>query len=137
MSLMMNNEEKYEYWLDIAQYDLATAETMYRDGRWLYVVFMCQQAIEKLVKGLYGLYLPDTPPKLHDINAIFAKFENKLQEQCSAENTVLFDQLSAFYLNNRYPEYTKKLSAAVTEDRAKEILEKSKRAFAWLETLKP
>jgi HEPN domain-containing protein len=26
-------------------------------GRWLYVVFMCQQAIEKLCKGLYLLYI--------------------------------------------------------------------------------
>jgi HEPN domain-containing protein len=28
----MTNEEKYEYWLDIAQYDLKTAESMYKDG---------------------------------------------------------------------------------------------------------
>jgi HEPN domain-containing protein len=133
----MTNEEKFEYWLDIAQYDLVTAESMYNAGRWLYVVFMCQQAIEKLVKGLYCLYLQDTPPKIHDINAVFAQFEDKLKEQCSTENTVLFDQLTAFYLNNRYPEYKKKLSATVTEDKAEDILEKSRRAFTWLLTLKP
>jgi HEPN domain-containing protein len=53
----MNSQEKYEYWLDIANYDLETASAMLAGSRWLYVVFMCQQAIEKLVKGLYILYI--------------------------------------------------------------------------------
>jgi hypothetical protein len=34
----MDAQKKYEYWLDIAQYDLDTAETMLVGGRWLYVV---------------------------------------------------------------------------------------------------
>ncbi|MDR2670629.1 MAG: HEPN domain-containing protein, partial [Oscillospiraceae bacterium] len=50
----MDGLEKFEYWLDIAKYDLTVAESMLRDGHWLYVVFMCQQAVEKLVKGLYS-----------------------------------------------------------------------------------
>lgn len=47
----MNNVEKYDYWEEIATYDLETAEAMLASGRYLYVVFMCQQAIEKLMKG--------------------------------------------------------------------------------------
>ena len=54
----MNNEEKYKYWLDIAEYDLETARAMYISGRYLYVAFMCQQAVEKNSKGpsrsIYG-----------------------------------------------------------------------------------
>jgi len=37
----MTSEEKYEYWLDLANYDLKSANAMYSKGRWLYVVFMC------------------------------------------------------------------------------------------------
>ncbi|MBN6204898.1 HEPN domain-containing protein [Ralstonia pickettii] len=51
----MNDKEKFEHWRDIAKYDLDTAEAMYQAGRYLYVVFMCQQSIEKLVKGLHVL----------------------------------------------------------------------------------
>jgi HEPN domain-containing protein len=47
-------QEKYDYWLDIAKYDLDTADAMLDSKRWLYVVFMCQQAVEKLTKGLYS-----------------------------------------------------------------------------------
>ena len=38
---------KVAYWLDIADYDLDTAEAMYQTGRRLYVAFMCHQTIEK------------------------------------------------------------------------------------------
>ena len=51
----MTAEEKYAYWLELASYDLESAGAMNAAGRWFYVVFMCQQAIEKLCKGLYTL----------------------------------------------------------------------------------
>ena len=44
----MTLEEKYTYWLELADYDLESANAMFKTGRWFYVVFMCQQAIEKL-----------------------------------------------------------------------------------------
>lgn len=46
----MTSEEKVHYWLDIAAYDIETAEAMYQTGRWLYVAFMCHQVIEKTPK---------------------------------------------------------------------------------------
>ena len=36
----MTADEKYEYWLDIAQYDLKSASAMYSKGRWLYAAFL-------------------------------------------------------------------------------------------------
>jgi len=58
----MTREEKFEYWLEIAKYDLKTAEAMFESKRWLYVVFMCEQAIKKLVKGLYMFYIGNDAP---------------------------------------------------------------------------
>ena len=43
----MDVNERYSYWEDIAEYDFETANAMLNSGRYLYVVFMCQQAIEK------------------------------------------------------------------------------------------
>jgi len=48
----MIQQEKFEYWLETAEYDLETAGAMLNSGRWLYVIFMCQQAIERLNNGL-------------------------------------------------------------------------------------
>jgi HEPN domain-containing protein len=133
----MNTQEKFEYWQDIAQYDLDTAESMFIASRWLYVVFMCQQAIEKLCKGLYLLFIDDNIPRIHDINSLLAKFEDRLPAAVTYDKRQLFAKLSTFYLNNRYPEYKGKLSTSLNKEEAKTVLDNSKEAFLWLLTLKP
>ena len=46
----MTKEEKYAHWEALAIYDLETADAMLKSGRYMYVAFTCQQAIEKLSK---------------------------------------------------------------------------------------
>ena len=133
----MGEQEKYEYWLDIAQYDLDSAEAMQKGGRWLYVVFMCQQAIEKLVKGLYTLYIDDNVPRTHNITRMVEEFEDQLAETVPKEKYHLFDALSSYYLNNRYPDFLQNLSVQIKEKEAKKTLSQTKEVFAWLLTLKP
>ena len=133
----MNAQEKYEYWLDIAGYDLETAGFMLSSGRWLYVVFMCQQAVEKLSKGLYTLYVDDNVPRVHNIKTIIDHFEDKLPIKIPKEKSDFFDTLSAYYLNNRYPDFISKLSLQVKESEAAKILSETREVFTWLLTLKP
>jgi HEPN domain-containing protein len=128
--------EKYTYWLEHAQYDLDTAVVMYRGGRWLYVVFMCQQAIEKLCKGLYVLYLDDNVPRIHDISNLVRRFADKWPETVPEERFTFFDRLTSFYLNDRYPEYQKRIGALADKVSAKTMLNKTKETFQWLLTLK-
>ena len=133
----MSPQEKFEHWLDVAQYDLQSAETMLNGGRWLYVAFMCQQALEKLAKGLYTLYLDDDVPRIHSIGKIVSSFEDKLPVGIPTETKVLFDELSICYLNNRYPDFKNKLALEIKEPEAKAFYSQTKEAFAWLLTLKP
>jgi HEPN domain-containing protein len=130
-------EEKYQFWLSYAQNDMNSAEVMFQSGRWFYTIFMCQQAIEKLIKGLYILYIDDNVPRLHDINSIFDRFKDKLSEHPTDDQETLFDTLSQFYLRSRYPDYTSTLASIATSDTAHSIYEKSRRAFQWLLTMKP
>jgi HEPN domain-containing protein len=67
----LDNNEKYSYWEEYAQYDLDTANVMFETGRYVYSVFMCQQAIEKIVKGIYVLYTGEEPVKTHNIALVF------------------------------------------------------------------
>ena len=107
----MNDQEKFKYWLDHAQYDLETAEAMLKNDRWLYVIFMCQQAVEKVVKGLYGLYLDfDEIPRIHNIKTLIKRFETQLPSTVTPAHCHLFDTLTGYYINNRYPDYTEELA---------------------------
>ena len=132
----MTKEEKYSYWLRLAQYDLDTAQTMYTGGRWFYVAFMCQQAIEKLCKGLYNFYISDNITKVHNIRFILTKIETSLSPGVKPEIYELTDTLSAHYLNNRYPDFSGSLNIDIDKNLATDLLSRTREAFTWLLTLK-
>ena len=108
-----------------------------KSGRWLYVVFMCQQAVEKLVKGLYVLYVDDNVPKTHNIRVLIEKFENLLPEAVTDDRYDLFEDLTIHYLNGRYADYKQKMSERLDEQAATSFYNQTKEVFAWLLTLKP
>ncbi len=132
----MNQEEKYSYWVDIAEYDIESAEVMLNSGRYAYVSFMCQQSLEKLAKGLYNYYIDDNVPRVHNISFIITKVIDKLEIDGDEPKFKLFDKLAAYYLQGRYPSFKEKISQLVDEEQAKKILNESKEAFAWLKSLK-
>ena len=59
------NAEKRDYWLDLAQYDLETAEVMLEGKRYLYVGFMCHQVIEKALKASIWVLIGSEPEYTH------------------------------------------------------------------------
>lgn len=54
-------------WVEISEYDLQTAEAMLHTQRYLYVAFMCQQAIEKILKALYIQKKNELPLRTHNL----------------------------------------------------------------------
>lgn len=132
----MNREDKYLYWLDIAAYDLITAKSMIKSGRYVYVVFMCEQSLEKLAKGLYNFYIDDNVPRVHNISFIINKILEKLNVKLEESSFKLFDKLSAYYLQGRYPSFKEKISQLIDKKEAKDILQKTKEVFQWMKSLK-
>ncbi len=135
--MAMSAQEKFEYWLDIAQSDLRVAGVMLNNALWLYMAFMCQQAVEKLVKGLYLLYLDDDVPRTHNIRHLIGRYEQKLPVEVPPETRKLFADLSSYYVNNRYPDFKKALASQFDEAKATELYSQTKEVFAWLLTMKP
>ena len=54
-------------WADLVSYDLVTAEAMLGSGRYLYVLFCSQQAIEKRVNAHFVNQTGEFPPRTHDL----------------------------------------------------------------------
>ncbi len=115
-------------WLERAEYDWETATLMMSHGRYLYVAFMCQQAIEKILKGLIQKKTDKLPPYTHNLVA--------LAESCSAsfseEQLDFLALLTRYYLNTRYPDYKQKLVKEMNRNKAGEILRKSEDIYQCL-----
>lgn len=126
----MTTEEKVEYWLDIASYDLGTAESMLRSGRYLYVAFMCQQSIEKSLKAYHIKKHGKEAPPSHNLSYL----ANLISLEMDEPSFSFLDRLTAFYIQARYPAYKEKLSEAVDEAEARDFLRQTKEVFEWLQS---
>lgn len=116
-------------WLDRVKYDMETAEAMYAAGRYIYAVFMCQQAIEKCFKALMAGKGAEIIP-VHNLRRL-AETTGVIGE-IGAEDIKKFDFLSQYYLNARYKEDIEELSAQITANTARDFVMFSKEKIEWL-----
>jgi len=117
-------------WLSLAQYDLATAEAMLQTRRYLYVGFMCQQAVEKLLKACYVRERGSTPPYTHNLLRLVA--ELPWGGEVDAQRLKTLQSLNSYYIESRYTEDVQELTAALTERKVTLILGDTKELFAWI-----
>ena len=67
-------------WIALADYDIETARHMLATGRYLYVVFLCHLALEKLLKAHVAEVTQTFPIKTHDLIYLVKKCEPELPE---------------------------------------------------------
>ncbi len=72
------------HWLEQARYDLDTAHAMLNSKRYLYVVFCCQQAIEKSIKAIILSKTQKFPPRLHNLLRLAEIAEIEIEEDTRA-----------------------------------------------------
>lgn len=121
-----------ENWLSLAEYDLATAHDMSKAGRYLYVAFMCQQAIEKIMKACYVKQHMSTPPYTHNLLRLFKELD--FQDELPNETMETIEELNSYYIESRYTEDIEELSKLLTKAKAVSVLNSSKELFEWIKT---
>jgi HEPN domain-containing protein len=107
-------------WLERAEYDLDTAEAMVTTARYIYAVFMCQQAVEKSFKALLASQGREVPP-IHNLRRL-AEASGTVRA-LDQEDLKKLDFLSQYYLNARYKEDIQELSRQVGEDMARQFVD--------------
>ena len=118
-----------EHWMERSQYDLDTAKVMLDTGRYLYVAYMCQQTIEKILKAIIAWQGKENFP-IHNLN--------RLAEIASLKNELNSDQfnfladLTPYHIEARYGDYKESLSEIISEASAQQIYKKTQEIHEWL-----
>lgn len=128
----MELNEKVKYWIDIADYDMITAEAMLETKRLLYVGFMCHQAVEKILKGYYQFKKKSTPPYIHNLERLAT--ESLVWEACSDEQKELINLLQPLNIQARYPTYKDKLFLSLDYDKCKNLIDQTKEFIQWIKS---
>lgn len=143
----MDSYNKYTYWLMLSDYDIDTIDCLIKGERWVYVAFLCQQAIERQLKGMYVYYNDSEAPKTHNVNFLFAKIQNcekfmlhpeaaRFNDRKTECEDFLIDVM--FYYISDYPfSYKNIMNRFVNKENALKLYEKTKEMLAWLRSFQP
>jgi HEPN domain-containing protein len=117
-----------ENWVAWAEYDLETARHMLATGRYLYVVFLCHLALEKILKAHVTEITQSFPAKTHDLIYLVKKGEVALPQ-----NLLDFiGRINTASIPTRYPEDLQLAIQEYPESVARDYLDQTKKALIWL-----
>lgn len=123
------NEIKEE-WFKQAEYDIKTADAMFKTGRYIYAVFMCHLSIEKYLKGKYSELNQTYSPKTHDLIFLLSRMDIEISQQ----NESFLEELNDISILTRYPSDLTKMMKEYNKERTKTIMEKTEEVINCIKT---
>jgi HEPN domain-containing protein len=121
-------KKEVENWLDSAKYDLETAEHMFNTGRYIYTIFMCHLALEKILKAKVEEVTGKTPPKTHDLEYLVGI--GGLSPGIEMESFIA--EISNLSVVTRYPSDFQRMVNDFSQARTEFILARTKEVFEWI-----
>ena len=76
----MERENVVQKWIAHVHEDISAADCLFMGGHWLYVGFLCHQAIEKALKAYYVAINDDDPPFTHSLTRMLVAILLRLQK---------------------------------------------------------
>ena len=118
------------YWIDLSEYDLNVAGSLSEKGHYLYMGFMCHQAVEKMLKAIYVAKFNAVPPYIHKVDKLIEL--TGLKDAVSEIQYDLIDELIPLNIQARYPAYKDAIYILIDDVKAKDILKKTGALISWL-----
>lgn len=123
--------DKVTYWIEIAEQDIVAANAMLHSKLYLYVGFMCHQAVEKMLKAYYAEQTEDVP-RTHNLNRL--AIATGLFESMTNNHKNLINTLSPLNIEARYPSEKEVWLEFLTHERCQSLIEETKELIAWIKT---
>lgn len=131
----MAREDIVQKWLEHVHEDISAAECLFQGGHWLYVAFLCHQAIEKALKAYYVATHYDDPRFTHS--------HLKLLEDCGLIDKLTDEQLSfldlmvPMYIEARYPDQKDAAARMLSNEACQHIINTTIELTQWIEERLP
>lgn len=124
---MKEQKDIVPQWLERVDYDLGAAAGLLKSGHLLYVAFLCQQAIEKILKASWCQLRADSPPYTHNL----ATLSETLNLNLSGSHQILLDRLNSYYIVGRYPSFKQRLASELSKKDAVNLLKETEEFVKW------
>ena len=103
---------------------------MLKSKRYLYVGFMFNQVIEKILKAYYVKAKGEQPPYTHKLRRLAE--ESNLYKLMSEKQKDFLDIVAPLNIEARYPERKKELFEALNNETCKSVIEETEEFVLWI-----
>ena len=108
-------------WIALADYDIETARHMLATGRYLYVIFLCHLALEKLLKAHVAEVTQTLPIKTHDLIYLVKKCGMAVSE----DHLDFIGKVNTASIPTRYPDDLQRALKEYPKSVAKDYLDQT------------
>jgi HEPN domain-containing protein len=115
-------------WIALADYDVETAHHMLATERYLYVIFLCHLALEKLLKAHVAEFTQTVPIKTHDLIYLVKKCDLELPEKYLD----FIGKINTGSIPTRYPDDLQRSLKEYPKSVAKNYLNQTVELIEWL-----
>ena len=115
-------------WIALTDYDIETAHHMLETGRYLYVIFLCHLALEKMLKAHVAEATQAVPIKTHDL--IYLVKTSELEPP--ADYLDFIGKINTASIPTRYPDDLQRALKEYPRSVAKDYLSQTQEILKWL-----
>jgi HEPN domain-containing protein len=115
-------------WIDSAEYDLATAKSLLKAKRKVYVIFMCHLAVEKMLKGLFSAKFNKLAPYTHNLIYLL----NLLELKPPVNIAKFIELINDKSVPTRYPENISEMERTFSLQATRKYLDMTEETITWL-----
>lgn len=127
----MTKEEHINYWLESAEHDLETSDTLFEANKYDWSLFIGHLVLEKILKAVFVKNNENKiPPKVHNLVRLAELSLIEIDE----ERKILLDKINDFNIEVRYPEYKNELYKTCTKEFAEENRNHIKELYQWIKS---
>ncbi len=125
----MTIEEHIKYWLDSAEHDKDTMNTLFEAGKYDWALFIGHLVLEKVLKALYiKNNRNQVPPKIHNL----VKLAEISHLEPDSERALILDRINDFNIEVRYPQYRNEFYKTCTKEYAEDNIKQIKELNKWI-----
>lgn len=106
---------------------------MLEGNRYLYVGFMCHQAVEKILKAYFVFKMGETPPYTHNLTKL-SELSGIYSEMEDDKKSFLFS-VQPLNIEARYPSYKEQLLKSLNKINSSELITKTKEFQQWVKQM--
>jgi HEPN domain-containing protein len=124
----MTKDEITDYWLSSSNKDLKAMVSLFKNGHYMWALFLSHLILEKLLKAIYAKEVDTNIPYIHDLTKIAEMAKLQLTE----EQKDLLDEVTTFNIKARYPDYKGRFYKKATKRFTENYILKIKEFRRWL-----